>query len=103
MTDYDIREALKEVGIDCTPGNTPIEGTNWEIAKATNEEISVLHPKGVSVQITQRKPKNGDLPYRVAKIGEDGEKRHLRDSDWINDVLEVAEAYMLGYAERDAE
>lgn len=100
MTEYDLRETLESIGFDYTPGSKPVEGADWEIVNATGEELALQHPEGVKVRIIQQKPKQADLPFRVLRVTENGDEYQLGESDWADRVLNIAQAYMLGFTER---
>lgn len=100
MTMYDLRETLESIGFNYTLGSKPVEGTDWEIVDATEEELVLRHPEGMEVRIIQRKPKRADLPFKVLRVTESGDEYELGEGDWADTVLNVAQAYMLGFAER---
>lgn len=101
--EYDLRETLKGIGFDHTPGSNPVENTDWEIVNATGKKLALQHPDGMRVRIIQRKPKQADLPFKVLRVTRNGDEYQLGESDWVDRVLDIAQAYMLGYAERSSE
>lgn len=84
---------------DLAVGETIVN--EWVVSTLTDEEIVFTHSEdGVMLRISQRKPDEADLPFRVVRETKIGDVFRIGSMDWFDDSLDVVKGYALGYVER---
>lgn len=94
-----IKQSLEEIGYDYRAGEPALRGTEWTVSGIRDDTCTFEHQSGATVQIRQRKPRGGDLPFRAIRVTTDNEEKQLGESDWLATTVQLATAYMRGYAD----
>lgn len=96
---FDIREVTEVKERSLTKGESIEQASSWTVATTDAEKIRIDHPSGISVHLTQRKPADGDLPFRAHRVTPVGNMLRLGEGDYFTDVWNAAHCYMIGIEE----